>query len=117
MSAPPPYFVLTAVTSPLAGASTLVHPVIHFQYADDAPLSLEPSTSHNVLIMDFNPAQPQHSIVHSLSPSLAVAGLRVSDAAGAGPEAKMYVVETMAPDAGCVQTSAGLSEPGAHIVA
>ncbi|KAH7106994.1 hypothetical protein BKA62DRAFT_685715 [Auriculariales sp. MPI-PUGE-AT-0066] len=111
MAAAPPFYLMTAVSSPLTGASMLVHPGIHFQYADDAPLSLDPSTAHYTLVMDFDPTHPQNSVVHSLSPALAVSGLRVTDAQGAGADAKMYVVETMSSDSRASNESREVQTP------
>lgn len=102
MSAPvpnPPYYVLAAVASPTAPAPSFAHPIIHYQYADDELPPLAGLTAQNTLIMDFDRANPSHTVVHSLNPSLAVTGLRVSDAPGAPPDAKMYVIDLVSTDA------------------
>lgn len=98
----PPYFVLASVASAASASSSLVHPVIHYQYADDELPPLGAMTAQHTLIMDFNPTRPTQPIVHSLSPALAVTGVRVSDAPGAPPDAKIYVIDTVTTDERCL---------------
>src|SRR5689334_9290703 len=82
-------------------ASTLVHPIIHYHYADDPPLSLLPSAEQTYLIMDWDPSLPDNGMapaVRSISEDTAVVGLKVSESAGEDDgrlNSSMYVLETI----------------------
>jgi hypothetical protein len=103
-SAEPPYYVLVAhsLTAPSAAgpSTTLSHPTIEYHYADDSPHNLLPETpGEHVLVLDYNtPIMPTSQ---SLSSELAVKGVKVADAPGAGVALdegprnnKIYVIET-----------------------
>ncbi|KAI0094688.1 hypothetical protein BDY19DRAFT_36437 [Irpex rosettiformis] len=102
----PPSYVLIShcLTSPsVAGPSTtLSHATIEYHYADDSPHDLLPRTpGEHVLVLDYDPAQVPLPTAQSLSPDLAVQGVKVADAPGAGvtPDEgprnnKIYVIET-----------------------
>ncbi|PPQ89608.1 hypothetical protein CVT25_012353 [Psilocybe cyanescens] len=87
----PPFYVFFAhssLSNPLTAAlsSTLGHPVIHYHYADDSPLSLLPNHSdEHVLILSYdgNSSKPT---VQSISEKLSVVGLRLEEAPGAAAE-------------------------------
>ncbi|EJD55661.1 hypothetical protein AURDEDRAFT_179374 [Auricularia subglabra TFB-10046 SS5] len=116
MSAQPPYYVLAAVASPSTASSALVHPVIHYHYADDPPLSLSPSATRNTLIMDFDPENPSQPVVHSLSPALAVTGVRVSEAPGAVGD-RMFIIDAIAAEPRTTNESFGDGQSGAALLA
>ncbi|KZT30345.1 hypothetical protein NEOLEDRAFT_1173787 [Neolentinus lepideus HHB14362 ss-1] len=107
-STSPPFYVLVS-HSTLSNdtyanvSSTLSHPVIQYQYADDSPLSLLPgSQDEHVLVLDWDPiAVGVPPTGRSLSQSLTVTGVKVTDAPGAGAadeedkkNDKMYILET-----------------------
>lgn len=110
---PPHYIILTqSQLSPSSStraeptAQTLVHPIIHYHYADDPPLSLLPTNpNQSYIILDVDPADPsQTPIVNSISEDMVVVGVKVNDAPGAEGDrnARMYTIETMlgaTPDA------------------
>ncbi|KAG8915304.1 hypothetical protein FRC00_005830 [Tulasnella sp. 408] len=106
----PPQYVLIAsgaVRGP--ASSTLAHPaIIHYQYADDAPVNIipPPGGQHTILVMEFDESDPTgQPTVRSLSEDVVVSGIKVSEAPGAtaarspGTEGKsmnpnMYVIQT-----------------------
>ncbi|KAG8927444.1 hypothetical protein FRC01_007490 [Tulasnella sp. 417] len=105
----PPQYVLIASDAVRGPASsTLAHPaIIHYQYADDAPVNIipQPGGQHTILVMEFDEADPMgRPTVRSLSEDVVVSGIKVSEAPGAtarspGTEGKstnpnMYVIET-----------------------
>jgi hypothetical protein len=107
----PPIYVLVSEsalsnTNYSTNLATLVHPVIHYRYADDPPLCIQ-GTNTNFLVMDFDPSAPEIPIVSSLSPNLAVDNVTVSDAPGAGStgsptststnlNSNLYIIRTLA---------------------
>lgn len=118
MSSPeePPYYILVSQSStlnnPSGPASTsLSHPIIEYHYADDSPHALLPQyPGEHILVIDYDPARFQTPAVKSLSADLAVTGLRITDAPGAGVaddepfrNDKMYILETTTmPEERCV---------------
>ncbi|KAI0704884.1 hypothetical protein BC835DRAFT_1410224 [Cytidiella melzeri] len=104
----PPFYVLVShsLTAPsTAGSSTtLSHPIVEYHYADDSPHNLLPRTNgEHVFVLDYNEAHLTSPTAHSLSSDLAVRGVKVADAPGAGVVAdegpknnKIYVIETSA---------------------
>lgn len=102
----PPYYVLVSHTLTLPSAAgtstTFSHPTIEYHYADDSPHNLLPqSPEEHVMVLDYdiNVVCPT---AQSLSSELAVKGVKVADAPGAGTTAgedgpkntKIYVIET-----------------------
>ncbi|CCM00950.1 uncharacterized protein FIBRA_02997 [Fibroporia radiculosa] len=106
----PPYYVLISHNSLLnnvsvPASSSLAHPsVIQYHYADDSPHALLPQyPGEHILVLDYDPSKLTLPTVKSLSSDLAVSGLRVTDAPGAGAaddepkrNDKMYILETTA---------------------
>ncbi|KAJ1311797.1 hypothetical protein OPQ81_010262 [Rhizoctonia solani] len=100
---PPQYVLISQSTLPTEDGtdfpkSALIHPQIHYQYADDPPTAIPislPSDAH-VLYLDFNPSNPSHSQVRSASSSMVTADVSVSDAAGASAteHPHLYVIST-----------------------
>lgn len=96
MSPLPPYYVL------VQHAGALLHPHIEYHYADDSPHALLPRTpDEHVLVVDY--ASPAAPVAHSLTPSLALTGLRVAPAPADDVDAprnpNMYILEsTSVPD-------------------
>ncbi|KAI0815182.1 hypothetical protein BC629DRAFT_1588855 [Irpex lacteus] len=102
----PPSYVLVShsLTAPSAAgpSTTLSHATIEYHYADDSPHDLLPRTpGEHVLVLDYDPAHVPAPTAQSLSPDLAVKGVKVADAPGAGVAAeegprnnKIYVIET-----------------------
>ena len=99
----PPRYAIVSLT-PLAEPDieapppVLIHPQIHYQYADDPPTAIPVSLSSEaqVLYMDFNPDDPSQTQVRSASNSLVPTGLAVSDAVGALPieNSHLYIIST-----------------------
>lgn len=103
----PPYYIFISNNSLLANQSSspsslLSHPNIEYHYLDDSPLTLLPQSSdEHVLVLDYDPANPSAPIVKSTSSGVAVTGIRVTDAPGAGvvedeetnKNDKMYVIQ------------------------
>jgi len=85
--------------------ASLVHPVVHYRYADDPPLC-PPEGGSSLLVMDFDPLSPSSLAVSSLSPHLAVDNVAVLDAPGAGSAGyttgssssnnNLYIIRTLA---------------------
>jgi hypothetical protein len=106
----PPCFVLISEsalsnTNYSTEHASLVHPIVHYRYADDPPLCpTEAGTS--LLMMDFDPTSPNSFTVSSLSPHLAIDNVAVSEAPGAGSAGyingspssnnNLYVIRTLA---------------------
>ncbi|PCH33573.1 hypothetical protein WOLCODRAFT_93757 [Wolfiporia cocos MD-104 SS10] len=109
MSAPedPPYYILVSHDSPpsipsAAPSTSLSHPTIEYHYADDSPHSLLPRyPGEQIIVLDYDPTKGPTPTIKSLSKDLAVTGLRIADAPGAGVTAedprnnKMYILEAM----------------------
>ncbi|KAG8697717.1 hypothetical protein FRC08_006356 [Ceratobasidium sp. 394] len=104
MSSPvPPRYVIVS-QSPLLPdennnhSSVLIHPQIHYQYADDPPTAIPMSlpSGADVIYMDFNPEDPSSTQTRSASKNLVTTGLAVSDAVGALPieNSHLYVIST-----------------------
>jgi len=103
-SSVPPRYVIVSQSSLLRDAesethpSTLIHPQIHYQYADDPPTAIPMSlpSEAQIIYMDFNPDDPSHTQVRSASNNLVATGLAVSDAVGALPieNSHLYIVST-----------------------
>lgn len=105
----PPTYVLISEsalsnTNYTADFTTLVHPVIHYHYADDPPICPQ-GTKSNLLVMDYDPASTELPAVSSLTPSLAVDDVTVSDAPGASStlsstslpvNSNLYIIRTLA---------------------
>ncbi|KAI0079583.1 hypothetical protein K474DRAFT_1591668 [Panus rudis PR-1116 ss-1] len=102
MHSDPPHYVLVSHSSSLNNQSvptTFSHPIVEYHYADDSPRNLLPrSPDEQVLILDY-PEQAAPT-AKSLSPDVAVTGVKVTDAPGAaghegGPKNnKIYVLDT-----------------------
>jgi hypothetical protein len=105
----PPTYVLVSEsalssTNYSADFATLVHPVIHYRYADDPPIC-PPASKTNLLVMDFDPTSSNPPTVSSLTPTLAIDNVTVSDAPGVGSfgsvtiaptNNNLYVIRTLA---------------------
>ncbi|KAL5641600.1 hypothetical protein ACGC1H_001917 [Rhizoctonia solani] len=100
---PPQYVLISQCTLPTEDSteghnSTLTHPQIHYQYADDpptaVPMSLPPDT--HVVYLDFDSSNPSQSQVRSASNSIVATNLAVLDAAGATvtEHPRLYVIST-----------------------
>lgn len=116
MSSPvPPRYVIvsqSALAPELESEATppvLIHPQIHYQYADDPPTAIPVSLSSDaqVLYMDFDPNDPAQTQVRSASKSLVSTGLVIPDAVGALPieNSHLYIIS-----AGELQTSNNAKE-------
>ena len=106
----PPHYILVSnspvSTGPLSvpSSTTFILPVIEYHYADDSPRGLLPQyPGEHVLVIDYNPNEQGIPVTHSLSADLAVTGLKVTEAPGAGvaeneapKNTNMYVLETIA---------------------
>ncbi len=105
----PPYYILvsnspvSSVTLSVPSSTTFSHPIIEYHYADDSPQGLLPQyPGEHVLVVDYNPDDHGSPAAHSLSADLAVTGLKVTEAPGAGvaeseapKNTNMYVLETI----------------------
>ena len=108
----PPRYILVSHSSQSPNCSapvkTLSHPHIHYQYADDPPLALLPSSSaEQVIVLDYDPSGRTSPHAQSISGPAAVTGVKVTDAPGhiptgedASSNDKMYVVHTTGLDLG-----------------
>ena len=106
----PPRYILVSHSSQSPNCSTpvktLSHPHIHYQYADDPPLSLLPtSPAEQVIVLDYDPSGRTSPHAQSISGPAAVTGVKVTDAPGhipSGEDAdwndKMFVVHTTSLD-------------------
>jgi len=105
MSDPPYYILVSHSPSSLPLSTSLSHPIIHYHYRDDSPLPILPkSPNDQVLILDYDPSTSRlNPAARSLSHNVAVTGVKVADAPGAGASAeggeqavndKMYIIET-----------------------
>jgi len=110
----PPYYILyssspISTSIPGAPSTSLGHPTIQYQYADDSPLSLLPqSPDEHVLVLDFDPAASPPT-VRSISRNIAVTAVKVAEAPGAAAEDepkrndRMYILETTTVEDKCVK--------------
>jgi len=104
----PPYYILVSRSSLQNSTSgstsnSLTHPIIEYHYADDSSLSLVPRyPDEDILVLIHIPSSDGSATanIRSLSKHLAVTGLKISDAPGAGADEdnpnrndKMYVLE------------------------
>ncbi|GJJ08969.1 hypothetical protein Clacol_003190 [Clathrus columnatus] len=107
-SCPPQYILLShsnasssSTTNQINTPPTLSHPIIQYYFRDDPPISLDTSNNAHVLVMDYDPASPDSVYVQSLSSTLAVTSLRITDAPGAANDDdehknnNMYVIDTV----------------------
>lgn len=107
-TAEPPFYILISHTPVLTNQlapvpTTLIHPVIEYHYADDSPRSLLPQhPDEHVLVLDYDPSKGPIPTVKSLSKDLAITGVKITDAPGAGAiedeptrNRNMHVLETM----------------------
>ncbi|KAF8844091.1 hypothetical protein BDN67DRAFT_963592 [Paxillus ammoniavirescens] len=101
-SSEPPYYIIVAHTSLQNSQSpgALAHADIEYRYADDSPLSLLPRhPDEHVLVLNHDPANPTRPTVESTSSQLALSGMKVLPAPGAGADEdanrndNMYVLE------------------------
>ncbi|KIJ68257.1 hypothetical protein HYDPIDRAFT_24554 [Hydnomerulius pinastri MD-312] len=108
MAAPsePPYYLLISHNSLQHNSSgqtssALAHADIEYRYADDSPLSLLPRhPDEHVLVLNHDPANITRPTIKSTSSQLAVSGIKVLAAPGAGADEEdanrndnMYVLE------------------------
>lgn len=128
----PPYYIFVSNSSLLANqasspSSLLSHPNIEYHYLDDSPLTLLPqSPDEHVLVLDYDPANISAPTVKSTSSGVAVTGIKVTDAPGAGvvedeetnKNDKMYVIQvsTIAETRyfRCIQRYHHVHSPGNH---
>jgi hypothetical protein len=110
----PPRYVIVSQSSLLPDennthASTLIHPQIHYQYADDPPTAIPMSlpSEAQIIYMDFDPNDPSQTQARSATKDLIATGLAVSDAVGALPieNSHLYIVST-----GELQTNSSYKE-------
>ncbi|THH31783.1 hypothetical protein EUX98_g2385 [Antrodiella citrinella] len=102
----PPYYILVSHTLQLNSLippppTSFSHPIIEYHYADDSPHNLLPrSEGELVLVLDHSPTDGADFSARSLTREMAVTGLKVSEAPGAGvvddgvKDHNMYVLET-----------------------
>jgi len=87
-----------------APSSLLLHPSIQYHYQDDPPLDLLPrSEDEQILVLDYDPTGQSQPSAKSVSNSIAVTSLKVTDAPGAtvsgsdeftSKNDKMYIIHT-----------------------
>lgn len=98
MSTEPPCYILLSSTAPGTSLTSFSHPLIQYHYADDSPIALLPrEPDEQVIVLDYDPADPLNPGVKSISSSLAVTAVKVTDAPGAGETQendKIYILET-----------------------
>jgi hypothetical protein len=110
MATQPPYFILvsqsdlnSSTQSQPPISTTLSHPTIQYHYQDDSPSLLFPrSPDEQVLLLHYDPTRPSpQPVAKSISPSVAVTGVKVADAPGAAAEGgenvsndEMFILET-----------------------
>lgn len=102
---PPHYVLLTQSTIPSSSSAPgkepvqkIVHPIVHYHYADDPPLSIIPALDRSYIILDFDPDSPNPPTVSSISGDTAVVGVKVTEAPGAADgelNPNMYLIETV----------------------
>ncbi|KAJ7102214.1 hypothetical protein B0H15DRAFT_813703 [Mycena belliarum] len=115
----PPYYILCTI----APAPALLHPTIHYHYADDNPRALLPRPAEHVLVLDFDPDSPAPPTVQSISPPVCVTGLRVEDAPGAAAaadpnrNARMFIIDTTAAEHRPMDASMGERKPPQTVLA
>jgi hypothetical protein len=99
----PPRYIIVSQSSLLPDennthSSTLLHPQIHYQYADDPPTAIPMSlpSEAQIIYMDFDPNDPSRTQARSASKDMIATGLAVSDAVGALPieNPNLYIVST-----------------------
>ena len=102
----PPYYILVSHTPQLNGSvpphpTSFSHPTIEYHYADDSPQALLPQVPGEVvLVLDHDPSEITGLSAKSLTTELAVTGLKITEAPGAGVvdegirNTNMYVLET-----------------------
>jgi hypothetical protein len=109
----PPFYILLShstvrddETPSSTSLKTLGHPIIQYHYADDSPLALVPQNpDEHVLVLDYDPSSTPSNVptVKSISRTMAVTGVKVSEAPGAAAaheelkikrNDKMYILET-----------------------
>lgn len=92
----PPYYILFS-TQP-ATSTSLGHPTIQYQYADDSPLSLLPQhPDEHVLLLEYDQGSSVPTVT-STSRTMAVTGVKVEEAPGAAVAEdrhndRMYIIE------------------------
>ncbi|CAE6428355.1 unnamed protein product [Rhizoctonia solani] len=116
-SLPPPQYVLVSQCAipreddPEGSRTTLLHPQVHYQYADDPPTAIPMSlpAEAQVIYLDFDPSNPSHTQVRSASNAIFATDLVVLDAAGtsAAEHPHLYVIGTREPSA----NSTSLNDP------
>ena len=87
-----------------APSSLLLHPSIQYHYQDDSPLDLLPrSEDEHILVLDYDPTGQSQPSAKSVSNTIAVTFLKVTDAPGAAVSGsdeftikndKMYIIHT-----------------------
>jgi hypothetical protein len=96
----PPYYILFS-TQP-SNSSSLGHPTIQYQYADDSPLSLLPQhPDEHVLLLEYDQNSSVPTVT-STSTGLIVTGVKVEEAPGAAVAEdkhndRMYIIEATTP--------------------
>ncbi|KAF9270400.1 hypothetical protein L218DRAFT_993020 [Marasmius fiardii PR-910] len=94
----PPYYILFTQSSTSSLSNTLGHPTIQYHFADDSPLNLLPqSPDEHILLLDYDPSSPTEPAVVSTSKSMAVTGLKITEAPGAAAAEhndRMFIIET-----------------------
>lgn len=102
-SAPPRYILvsqspLLSDVEPDPPSTSLSHPHIHYQYADDAPTAIPMSlpSDAQIIYLDIDPVNPSHAQARSSSDAMISTGVTISDAVGALPseDPRLYVVNT-----------------------
>ncbi|KAH7883753.1 hypothetical protein F5I97DRAFT_1929993 [Phlebopus sp. FC_14] len=102
----PPYYILVSYASLQQGSSmqsssALAHADVEYHYIDDSPLSLLPRhPDEHVLVLNHDPHSVTGPTVKSTSSQLAVSGIKILAAPGAGADEDrpnrnedMYVLE------------------------
>ena len=102
----PPYYLLISHSALQHGASSqspnvLVHADVEYHYADDSPLALLPRhPEEHVLVLYHDPENILNPTIRSASGQLAVSGVKVLRAPGAGGDEEdanrndnMYVLQ------------------------
>ncbi|KAF9068039.1 hypothetical protein BDP27DRAFT_1327851 [Rhodocollybia butyracea] len=91
----PPYYIL--LSSQPANSTSLRHPTIQYQYADDSPLALLPQhPEEHVLLFEYD--ENASVTVTSTSRSMTVTGIKAEEAPGAAVAEdthndRMYILE------------------------
>ncbi|KAJ7130069.1 hypothetical protein C8R43DRAFT_1025670 [Mycena crocata] len=105
---PPPFYILCSTPA-------LVHPTIEYHYTDDNPRALVPRPSEQLFVLDYHDDTPT---VQSISPDVAVIGVRVEEAPGAAADAgdasrndRMFIIDTSAANDRPMDGSMGERKP------